>query len=159
MSFLSREACKFSSDNREKSQVSESLRALPHQRPATSHAFPCCHGTTTEHRSLPACLPACQSLGRYDVSSVLTLCRGFLGSPSRYFLLVYCDLLLFPGDSRLDQRGLDIIYENKGPGDHPSNGLPACRSEIHGGRVSESPFTRSRESAWRFHQGHRKATD
>lgn len=27
------------------------------------------------------------------------------------------------------------------------------------GEVSVSPFTRSRESAWRFHQGHKKVAD
>lgn len=71
------------------------------------------------------CLPACQILDRYDVSSALALRKGFLGSPTPYFLLVYCDILLFPGDSRLDQRDLDTIYENKVPRDHPMAYQPA----------------------------------
>lgn len=158
MSSLSQEACKISSDNREKSQVSESLMGT---FPPTACNFACLPRLPWDNHGaqVAACLPACQILDRYDVSSALALRRGFLGSPTPFFLLVYCDLLLFPGDSRLDQRDLDTIYENKVPGDHPSNGLPACRSEIYGGRVAESAFTRSRESAWRFHQGHRKAAD
>lgn len=45
---------------------------------------------------------------------------------------------------------------------HPMASL-LCRSETEvgglGDRVFESLFTRSRESAWRFHQGNRKAAD
>lgn len=94
-------------------------------------------------------LPACQILARYDVNSALALHRGFLGFPTPHFLLSYCDLFVFPGDSRPDQRDLEPIYENKisgVSGDHSSNGLPIGAGVRPWGRVSEKPCSHAPES-------------
>lgn len=124
VNFLSQEAGKLSNDTRNADSDGDPVRPFPPGALQLHMPTPAAMGQTW---NVSPWLPACQILARYDVNSALALRRTFLGSPTPDFLLSYCDLFIFPRDSRPDQRDLEPIYENKAPGDHSSNGLPALQ--------------------------------